>query len=222
MRQNVLAHWDKGWTMGADLLRIYYVLDRISSKLTKLEQKMDKLDEKMELSLSIQRNHLIRVKNNQPVNDEMILLGRPYNDLSPQDALRIYSNPDMDFIFLDVSEPGYEPQTQLQNIIKISLEELPQKYQTYLNHKSPVLIISEDGLRSILACEYLVKKGFFNVNNISGGHEYWPKKNNVVELRPKAESKVAKDTPKTNESKPAMNDFHPDLDFDENLWKEGT
>ena len=36
------------------------------------------------------------------------------------------------------------------------------------------MIISENGLRSIQACEMLVKKGFFNINNISGGYEFWP------------------------------------------------
>ena len=38
---------------------------------------------------------------------------------------------------------------------------------------TPILIISEDGTKSILACEFLVKRGFYNCNNISGGYKYW-------------------------------------------------
>ena len=34
--------------------------------------------------------------------------------------------------------------------------------------------MSEDGTNSILACKMLCELGFLNVNNISGGHKYWP------------------------------------------------
>jgi rhodanese-related sulfurtransferase len=50
------------------------------------------------------------------------------------------------------------------------------------------MIISENGLRSIQACELLIKKGFFNINNISGGHEFWP--GHTKEITPKDSKEV--------------------------------
>jgi rhodanese-related sulfurtransferase len=37
-----------------------------------------------------------------------------------------------------------------------------------------VLVISENGTTSILACEFLNQMGFYNINNISGGYKFWP------------------------------------------------
>ncbi len=80
----------------------------------------------------------------------------------------------MDFIILDVTKADYSPAARLKGIIKIPLEELASRYAEIQNKTTPILIISECGLRSIKACELLVKKGFFNVNNISGGYKFWP------------------------------------------------
>ena len=81
-------------------LKIFQMLEFINSRLTNIEKNINKLDEKMDFSIMLQRNHLVRVKNGEEIDDSMILLGRPYNDLSPKRAFQIYNNPNIDYFIL--------------------------------------------------------------------------------------------------------------------------
>ncbi|OIQ16854.1 MAG: hypothetical protein BM556_14450 [Bacteriovorax sp. MedPE-SWde] len=155
-------------------LKFYQMLEFINNRLTNIERNIIKVDEKLDFSLAMQRNHLIRVKNGEFIDDNMILMGLPYNDLSPQKAFEVYEDQDMDYIILDVSRKDQFSPVKLDGAIKIPLEELDKRYAEIQSKTTPVLIISEVGLRSIKASELLVKKGFFNVNNISGGYKFWP------------------------------------------------
>jgi len=125
-------------------------------------------------SIQLQRNHLIRIKNGEDIDDSMILMGCPYNDLAPQKAFELYENADLDYILLDVSSSSYNPTNRLKGAIQIPLEDLGKRYSDIHSKTTPIMIISETGLRSIQACELLVKKGYFNINNISGGYAFWP------------------------------------------------
>lgn len=153
-------------------LQIFNMLELINNKISNLEKNLAKIDEKIDYSIMLQRNHLIRIKNDHEIDDAMILQGRPYNDLSPQRAFQIYKNNDLDFLVLDVSRA--ESNARLEGSVNIPLEELDYRYTEIVSQTIPILIISEKGVRSIQACELLVKKGFFNLNNVSGGHEFWP------------------------------------------------
>lgn len=155
-------------------LKMYQMLEFMSSRLSNIEKNIIRIDEKLEFSLSLQRNHLIRVKNGEYIDDSNILMGCPYNDLSPQKALGIYNNPDLDYIILDVSKPDYQVPLKLDGAIRIPLEDLNTRYAEIQSKTTPILVFSEQGLRSIQACELLIKKGFFNLNNVSGGHRFWP------------------------------------------------
>lgn len=157
-------------------IQIFQMLENINSRLSNLEKNINRLEEKLDLSLCIQRNHLIRIKNGQEIDDNMILLGRPYNDLSPQKAHDLFSNGDLDFLVLDVSKESYKKKGSLKGSIHIPLEQIEKRYHEIQSRTTPILVISEQGLRSIQACELMVKKGYFNVNNISGGHQFWPGK----------------------------------------------
>ena len=155
-------------------LKMYQMLEFMNNRLSNIEKNIIRIDEKLEFSLSLQRNHLIRVKNGEYIDDSNILLGRPYNDLDPQKALSIYNNPDLDYIILDVSKEEYQRPLKLDGVIKISLEDLNTRYAEIQSKTTPILVFSEQGLRSIQACETLIKKGFFNLNNVSGGYRFWP------------------------------------------------
>lgn len=155
-------------------VKILQTLNLIQNKINNIEKNLLRMEEKFDLSLSIQRNHLIRIKNNEEISDDMILLGRPYNDLTPQNAFRIFQNPDLDFILLDVSAKDFKVPGEIAGSVRLPLEEISEKYSSSLNKTTPIMVLSEDGLRSILACEFLIKKGHYNVNNISGGHLFWP------------------------------------------------
>jgi len=164
-------------------LQAVQLLEFINNRLSNIEKNIQRIDEKMDYSLAIQRNHLVRIKNGEEVDDHMILMGRPYNDLSSQKAFQIYSNPNIDFIILDVSRQknGTPESEKIAGSIRIPLEELGHRYAEIQNKTCPILVISEVGLRSIQACELLVKKGYYNINNVSGGIKYWQK--NTSQLR---------------------------------------
>ncbi len=157
-------------------LKIFQLLEHLNNRLSNIEKNIARIDEKMEFSVTLQRNHLVRIKNGHEIDDSMILLGRPYNDLSPQRAFQIYNDRDMDFLLLDVSNANFGNEERLKLSVNIALEELDSRYSEITSKTTPIMIISEKGLRSIQACELLVKKGYFNLNNISGGHEFWPGK----------------------------------------------
>lgn len=154
-------------------LKIFQMLEFINSRLNNIEKNISRIDEKLDFSITLQRNHLVRVKNGEEIDDNMILMGRPYNDISPQKAWSIYNNPNIDFIVLDVTSKAFKGK-HLEEALHVPLEELHIRFVEIPSKTIPLLIISENGLRSIQACEILVKKGFFNINNISGGYEFWP------------------------------------------------
>lgn len=156
-------------------LKIFQMLEFINSRLSNIEKNISRMEEKLDFSILLQRNHLVRVKNGEEIDDNMILMGRPYNDLSPQKAWSIYNNNNLDFIMLDVSHKSeYKNLKRIEESLMIPLEELNVRFVEIPSKTIPILIISENGLRSIQACELLIKKGFFNINNVSGGHQYWP------------------------------------------------
>lgn len=161
-------------------LKIFQLLEFINSRLSNIEKSITRMDEKLDFSLALQRNHLVRIKNGEEIDDNMILMGRPYNDITPKKAWSIYNNPDVDFIIVDVSLQTFEGE-RLKEAIIIPLEELHIRFVEIPSKTVPIMIISENGLRSIQGCEQLIKKGFFNINNISGGYEFWPG-NNVPKL----------------------------------------
>lgn len=123
--------------------------------------------------VQIERNHLIRVKNHEEVSDEFIHQGRKYQDLSPEKAWKLYCNKDFDFILLDVSAADYTPMRQIPEAQHIPWAELKDRFFEINSKTTPILIISEEGTSSILACEFLIKRGFYNCSNVSGGYKHW-------------------------------------------------
>ncbi len=155
-------------------LKAFQLLEFINNRLTNIEKNIARLDEKIEFSLALQRNHLIKIKNNEEIADSVILFGSPYNDLTPQQAHYIYHDTDRNFILLDVSQEDFTPPFILQNKIKLPLEKLEKQSIDLGSKTTPILVISEKGIRSIKACEILVRRGHYNVNNISGGYAFFP------------------------------------------------
>jgi rhodanese-related sulfurtransferase len=154
-------------------LKVLQTLEYINSRLSNIEKNIAKLDEKVDFSIALQKNHLIRIKNGDLIDDNMILMGTPYNDINPKQAYEIWNNPDSDIFLLDVTSSSFNTEYRIDDAIHIPLEELSRRYCELQTKTTPILIISERGLRSIQAAELLVRKGFYNINNISGGYEYW-------------------------------------------------
>lgn len=152
---------------------VFSQLQTFEQEISRLEGRILELETRLHKLLEIERNHLIRVKNGEEVSDEFILNGRSYMDLSPEKAWRLYRNPDFDFILLDITSRDFEPVNRLPEALHIPWEEFPDRFMEIQSRTTPILIISEDGTNSVLACEFLVKRGFFNCNNISGGYKFW-------------------------------------------------
>lgn len=141
-------------------------IDRLEAKLLELEQKMDRL-------VQVERNHLVRVKNHEEVSDEFLMSGRGYYDLSPEKAWKLYQNPDFDCIIIDVSAKNFQSTKKIPEALHIPWEDFSERFLEIQNKMTPILIISEDGTNSVLACEFLMKRGYFNCNNVSGGYKFW-------------------------------------------------
>jgi rhodanese-related sulfurtransferase len=152
---------------------VFSQLQVFEQQILNLEEKILQLDDKMKRLLEIERNHLIRIKNGQEVSDDFIQSARTYLDLSPEKSWQLYKNKNFNFILLDVSSKEFSPVKKLPEAIHIPWEELPDRFLEISSRTTPILVISEDGAKSVLACEFLVKCGFYNCNNISGGYKYW-------------------------------------------------
>jgi rhodanese-related sulfurtransferase len=152
---------------------IFGQLQVFEKEINRLEEKVLELETKLEKLIQIERNHLTRVKNKEQLSDDFILNGKEYLDLSPEKAWSLYQKKDFDFMLLDVSHQKFDGK-KLPEAYSIPLEELGERFLEIKSKSLPILIISEDGKRSVLACEFLAKRGYFNCNNISGGYKFWP------------------------------------------------
>jgi rhodanese-related sulfurtransferase len=152
---------------------IFQQLQVFEQEIERLENKVIELEQKITEMIKLDRMHLIRVKNREEISDEFIISGKTYQDLSPDKAWKLYQNMDYNFILIDVSSVEYEPQFRLAEAIKMPWEDFPMRSLEIQSRSIPIFVISEDGTKSILACEFLVKRGFYNCSNISGGYQYW-------------------------------------------------
>ncbi len=152
---------------------VFSQLDKFEREISRLEGRILELETRIHKMLDIERNHLIRIKNGEEISDDFVQHGRAYLDLSPEKAWKLYRNPDFDFILIDVTSKNYEPVNRLPEALHIPWEEFEERFFEIQTHTTPLMIISEDGTNSVLACEFLVKRGFYNCNNVSGGYKYW-------------------------------------------------
>jgi rhodanese-related sulfurtransferase len=94
-----------------------------------------------------------------------------YASVSPEQAVRLIN--DGAFV-LDVRSVD-EYRTGHLNVAKnISIADLAQKLESLNEHKEgPTLVYCESGMRSARACGMLIKAGFKNISNLSGGISSW-------------------------------------------------
>lgn len=151
---------------------LFQQLQIFEQEINRLESKVLDLELQIERLIQVERNHLIRVKNHEELPDDFILQGKPYQDLGPDKAFRLYQDKNFDFILLDVSSADYKGR-RLPEALKIPWEEFPERFMEIQSKTTPIMVICEDGTNSVLACMYLVKRGYFNCNNVSGGYKFW-------------------------------------------------
>ena len=154
---------------------IFERLSLLEEKVLNLQRVVETLTINVEDSIRILRGNIVRLKNGEVILDEVIFSGRTYNDLTPDQAHEIYLNKDKDYILLDVANKDYRPEVKLIGRLEIPIIELANRVEDIPSKHTPILVISEDGVNSIRACEILSARGFVNVNNVSGGYKFWPK-----------------------------------------------
>lgn len=153
---------------------LYSKLNDIDKRLDEFHKKLEQMETKSEQAFRVLQTHLVRIKNGESLSDDIVLNRRPYNDLSPERAFKVYQDKNADFLLLDVSSKEFQPGVPLPEAVQIPLEELAARRSEISGPSTRIIVISEDGVRSILACEILNRLGFYNVNNISGGYKFWP------------------------------------------------
>lgn len=154
--------------------KIIEAINEIEDRLSHLEGKVSDVDYESQQGLDLISSQLIRVKNGEKLPDDYLLNRRRYLDLTPSKAHSIYHSQDLDFVIIDVSHEAYQAEITFPEVIKMPLEDIHTRYLELPNRSTNILVISEDGTRSILACEKLNEFGFYNVSNVSGGYKFWP------------------------------------------------
>lgn len=155
----------------------------LSRKVSALEELVSNLQARIDQIEKNERIHVLRVKNGEEVSDDFIVGKCEYSDLSPEKAFQFYNDKNKNFILLDVSNKEYTPIADLPEVTQIPLKDLKEQAHLLPSKSTSILVISEDGVKSIMACKTLYELGFFNINNISGGYKYWPGFNNLQSLR---------------------------------------
>ena len=152
---------------------VFSQLQTFEKEIARLEGRILELETSINKLIEIERNHLIRIKNGEQLSDDFVQNGRAYLDLSPDKAFKMYRNPNFDFILIDVTSIDFEDTSRLPEAIHIPWEDFSDRFIEIQTKTTPLFIISEDGATSVLACEFLVKHGYYNCNNISGGYKFW-------------------------------------------------
>lgn len=163
---------------------VFKNFDLLLKKIDFLEKKIYKLEAHIKEKNELLKNHITRIADNDVASSKCILKELSYSDLSPEEAFLNYNKKDYNFFLLDVSEKSFYSPHSIEESYRIELEFLEMRIDELPSKRTPIYVLSETGTRSILACEILHKYGFHNVNNISGGHKFWPghKKRNHLKI----------------------------------------
>lgn len=153
---------------------VFKNIDLLNQKIDSLSDQLTSLKAELERKNHVIKTNLSRLSCGDSISSDCIMSEMVYQDLSPEEAFKLYQKENYNFIFLDVSEKSFTSISPIEETIKIELEFLEMRINELNSKSTPIFVISENGTRSILACEILKRYGFININNISGGHKFWP------------------------------------------------
>ncbi len=149
-------------------------LRKMREKIYSLETSLFTQELKFQRENEILHSQILRLKNGDQLSDDYITKKLTYLDMSPERAFEFYNDKDKNFFLLDVSESRFQPIAELPEVYRIPLEDLEKSNHRLPGKNHSILVISEKGVRSILACKVLHEMGFHNLNNVSGGYKFWP------------------------------------------------
>ena len=159
-------------------LYLFKEIHQLQTKLDKLTNEFNQYKAQSSKELQITREHFLHSRSGIPLKDWNIKDGSGYIDLTPQQAYEIYQNPNSIYTVVDVSEVQSPENFRFDNLIHCPLDQIESRIDELKSLTGVLLIISENGVRSIIACHKLVKNGLYHSLNISGGYEFWPESSN--------------------------------------------
>ena len=152
-----------------------FQFNSIVDRVIELENKVYELEKKIEENKKMTQTKILRIKNGDQFSNSFVISEMGYQDLSPSKAYKLYQEHDKNFVVIDVSDKNFCAHHEIEEAINIPLEDLEYQISFEVPSKTtPIFVISEDGVKSVLACQTLFEMGYYHINNISGGHKYWP------------------------------------------------
>ncbi|MDA8792794.1 rhodanese-like domain-containing protein [Bacteriovoracaceae bacterium] len=152
---------------------IFYRINILEQTIQTLETKISRLDRNLKHNVFKMKSNLINFMQTDSLNIESIFKEYNYIDLAPNTFHNITKS-EHPFLILDVSKESSEKAEQFknQNYYHIPFDQIKDKHGLLPSKIYPTIIISQDGTKSILACEELYKLGFYAIFNVSGGYNF--------------------------------------------------
>lgn len=149
---------------------IFPQIRAIFSRLTIFEKNLERTNDKLEDSINQLKSCILRMNNGEKLSNELIKNTFTYKDLTPHEAALELKSNNINYFILDVSSESF--QDSFTETHKIPLDELIKRRNELPEKIRPILVISENGVDSILACKILISLEYLYVNNISGGYKF--------------------------------------------------
>ncbi len=106
------------------------------------------------------------------IQDVVESLTRKYKSLSP--LLTVAKINQGDLSIIDVREPAEYGKGHIDGARNIPVGKLEQHIETLMELKDkPILLVCQTGTRSAPACKTLLKKGFSDIYQLTGGIDAW-------------------------------------------------
>jgi len=134
-------------------------------------RRTENLREELEQALSVVREHLAQVSEGALVSREMIVEGRVWEDVSPEDGVALVERGGVRL--LDVRSPQETAGGVIPGALLIPIEELEERVGELPQDGAPTLVYCAAGGRSAAACEYLSSRGYTGLRNLQGGIGSW-------------------------------------------------
>ncbi len=160
------------------LLDLKDKMELLLQKASKIESNIARLDEKIDDQIKLLRSHLIQVKRGQPLRDTTILNGLVYEEISAKEAYIRWQHDSGEILLIDVSSVNQSSLSIKDNhFLHLRFDQIEKSALKIPSQYTTLFIISEDGIESILACQYLAKFCPQQITHVAGGLTYWLKEN---------------------------------------------
>lgn len=130
---------------------------------------------KSEADLRFQNNRLFQIMKNMgrklalrlPVSLESLEKGLTYDLIFP-DEIDIWKSASSNSVILDLRTPTDFQNGSIPGAINIPFDQIAQRIDT-LSKDIPLLVVCDNGIKSVTCCEFLANKGFAYLYVLKGG-----------------------------------------------------